>query len=142
MNAYFVPDKHALGAPRQSCSLLLDCRTRVHWLEEKRMKSLASMPLYEQTQQTREQLNERNRGINRLNRQLGSSPQLGGLIIAASCKIRRRWMKRDRENKTAVPLQRGDACRGTAICTHQPQLGGTVTAASRKIRRRWIEVIY
>ena len=40
---------------------------------------------------------------------------------------------------TAVPLQRGDECRSTAIRVQQPQLGGTVPAASRKIRRRWMK---
>ena len=42
-------------------------------------------------------------------------PQLGGMVIAASRKIRRRWMKRDRVDTVAVSLQRGDACRSTAI---------------------------
>jgi hypothetical protein len=32
----------------------------------------------------------------------GSSPQLGGLVIASSRKIRRRWMKRDTANTVAV----------------------------------------
>ena len=69
----------------------------------------------------------------------GSLPQLGGIVIAASRKIWRRWMKRDTENLTAVTLQRGDACRSTAICVQQPHLGGTVIAASRKIWRRWMK---
>ena len=68
-----------------------------------------------------------------------SSPQLGSLANTASRKIRRRWMKRDRGNSAAVPLQRGDACHSTAICVQQPQLGGEVTTASRKIRRRWMK---
>ena len=42
-------------------------------------------------------------------------PQFGGIVIAASRKIRRRWMKRHRVNTPAVSLQRGDACRSTAI---------------------------
>ena len=67
-----------------------------------------------------------------------SSPQLGGIVKAASRKIRRRWMKRHRANTVAVSLQRGDACRSTAIRVQQPQLGGIVRAASRKIRRRWV----
>ena len=66
-------------------------------------------------------------------------PHLGGIVIAASRKIQRRWMKSNRGNTLAVSLQRGDACRSTAIRVQQPQLGGTVTAASRKIRRRWMK---
>ena len=68
-----------------------------------------------------------------------SSPQFGGLVLTASRKIRRRWMKRDRGNIVAVPLQRGDACHSTAIRVQQPQLGGIVMAASGKIRRRWMK---
>ena len=49
-------------------------------------------------------------------------PQLGGTVITASRKLRRRWMKRDRGNTGAVPLQRENACRSTAIREHQPQL--------------------
>ena len=48
-------------------------------------------------------------------------------------------MKRHRENTAAVSLQRGDACRSTAIRVQQPQLGGMVMAASRKIWRRWMK---
>ena len=66
-------------------------------------------------------------------------PQLGGIVKAASRKIRRIWMKGHREDRTAVTLQRGDACRSTAIRVQQPQLGGIVKAASRKIRRRWMK---
>ena len=69
----------------------------------------------------------------------GSSPQLGGPVTAASRKVRRRWMKHHRANTAAVSLQRGDACRSTAIRVQQPQLGGIVKAASRKIRRRWMK---
>ena len=72
--------------------------------------------------------------------QFESTPQLGGVVTTASRKIRRRWMKRDRANIAAVPLQRGDACRSTAIRVQQPQLGGTVTAASHNIRRRWMKL--
>ena len=68
-----------------------------------------------------------------------SSPQLGGIVPAASRKIRRRWMKRDRFYPVAVTLQRGDACSSTAIRVQQPQLRGIVIAASRKIRRRWMK---
>ena len=71
--------------------------------------------------------------------QFGSTPQLGGLVITASRKIRRRWMKRDRGNTVAVPSQRGDECCSTAIRVQQPQLDGVVTTASRKIRRRWMK---
>ena len=59
--------------------------------------------------------------------------------MAASRKIRRTWMKRHRVNTAVVSLQRGDACRSTAIRVQQPQLGGPVIAASRKIRRRWMK---
>ena len=78
----------------------------------------------------------RKKEIKEIGNKCGSSPQLGGSIIAASHKAERRWMKRHR---LAVSFQRGDACRSTAIRIQQPQLGGPVIAASRKIRRRWMK---
>jgi hypothetical protein len=63
-----------------------------------------------------------------LSEQLRSRPQLGGTVMAASRKTRRKWMKSDRVNtaETTVSSQSGDACRGTAIRVQQPQVGGIV----------------
>jgi hypothetical protein len=65
-----------------------------------------------------------------------SSPQLGGIVKAASRKKRQRPMKRNRANNVAVTLKRGDAGRCTAVSAQPPQLGGIVRAASRKKRQR------
>jgi hypothetical protein len=65
-------------------------------------------------------------------------PQLGGLVIAASRKIRRRWMKRDRVNTVAVSLQRGDACRSIILqatkCLRDKTAVRVSARASQRVR--------
>ncbi len=60
-----------------------------------------------------------------------SSPQLGGIVFAASRKKRQARMKHNRVSTTAVSLKRCNAIRCTAAGAQPPQLGGVVVAASR-----------
>ncbi len=61
-----------------------------------------------------------------------SSPQLGGIVFAASRKKRQAHMKRNIVNTAAVSLKRRHAGRCTAVGAQPPQLGSVVVAASRR----------
>ena len=69
-------------------------------------------------------------------REAASAPQSHGVVKAAACQKRRRRVKRNRENKTAVPLQSRHTSRRRVVGGQQPQSHGLVFAAGCQKRRR------
>jgi hypothetical protein len=69
----------------------------------------------------------------------GQQPQFHGVVVATGYQKRRRRVKRQRENETAVPRQSCHTCRRRVVGGQQPQFHDVVVAAGCQKRRRRVK---